>query len=544
MGSGKVLVDLGGGLIVDRDRQLQAIEQADCEESLYTFLKTAWRYIDPAPWTDSWAIEAIAEHLQAVVDGQIRKLIINQPPRTAKTSLASIALPAWTWAQRLKTSTSGPGVQFLHASYAQALALDASIKCKRLVESPWYQRHWGSRFQLLESAVSKFTTSEGGTRFITSVDSGVTGRGGDVICADDPNDAGEVSSEAALKSAIEWWDGKLSTRLNNPRTGCFIVVQQRIAEDDITGHILETEEDGWTHLVLPMRFEASRRFTTPIGWTDPRQEEGELLWPARFGEQEVHSLERRLGPWRAAGQLQQRPEPQGGGIIKRDWWQTWDDKAFPPMDFIMASLDTAYTEKEENDPSALTVWGVFSHDPTAKITRMLDADGRPIQVGRSYDEPAPKVMLMSAWSERLEFHDLVRKVAESCRKLKVDMLLIENKAAGISVAQEIRRLHGHEGWSVVLDDPKSQDKVARLYSVQHIWADGTVYAPDRSWSDMVISQVAQFPKGRHDDIVDTCSAAVRRLRVMGLLARPDEVLAEKEAAIRFEGRQLAPLYPG
>lgn len=538
------LVDLGGGLIVDRDKQLAALDRIDCEDSLYKFLKTAWRYIDPAPWTDSWAIGAIAEHLQAVIDGQIRNLIINQPPRTAKTSLASVALPAWTWAQSIRSPTSGPGVQFLHASYAQGLALDASIKCKSLIESPWYQAMWGDRFSLRESAASKFTTDKGGSRFITSVESGVTGRGGDIIVVDDPNDASEVSSEAAIKTAKDWWDGKLSTRLNNPKTGCFIVVQQRIGEDDITGHILESGEDNWDHLCLPMRYEADRRTVTSIGWEDPRTVEGDLLWPERFGEVEVSALEKRLGPWRSAGQLQQRPEPQGGGIIKRDWWKLWEDKAFPPMDFIMASLDTAYTEKEENDPSALTVWGVFSHDPTAKITRILDADGRPLYANRSYDEPAPKVMLMSAWSERLEFHELVEKVAESCRKLRVDMLLIENKAAGISVAQEIRRLHGHEGWSVVLDDPKSQDKVARLYSVQHIWADGTVYAPDRSWADMTITQVAQFPKGKHDDLVDTCSAGIRRMRNMGLLQRANEVMAEKERAIQHTGRPPRPLYPG
>lgn len=536
------LVDLGNGLVVDRDKQLLALDRVDCEESLYHFLKTGWRYIDPSQWQDSWAIEAIAEHLQAVVDGQIRKLLINQPPRTSKTSLASVALPAWCWAQPYTSPTCGPNVQFLHASYAQSLALDASIKCKTLIESPWYQAHWGDRFHLRENTTTKFTNSKGGTRFITSVESGVTGRGGDIIVVDDPNDASDEASEAAIENAKAWWDGKLSTRLNNPKTGCFIVVQQRIAENDITGHILESEEDGWVHLMLPMRYEPERTFITPIGWEDPRTEPGQLLWPERFGEDEVSALEKRLGPWRAAGQLQQRPEPKGGGIIKRDWWQLWEDAQFPAFDYVIAYLDTAYTEKTENDYSALTVWGVFTHDPTAKLSRFMDEDGRPIVI-RSHAEPAPKLMLMAAWQERLPLHELVLKAAATCKRLKVDMLLIENKAAGHSVAQEIRRLYANEPWGVILDDPKSQDKVSRLYSVQHIFAEGMVYAPDRQWADMVITQCAQFPKGKHDDLVDTCSGALRKLRAMGLLVRAPERLAEIEEAKRHLGGAPEPLYP-
>lgn len=540
-----MFLDIGNGVTINRERQLLDLDRVEYEESLYLFLRGAWPQIDPSRWADGWPIEAIAEHLQAVVDGDIKRLLINLPPRFGKSSITSVALPAWTWAQTARSPTSGPGVQFLHASYAQSLSLRDSVKCRRLIESPWYKSMWGDRFKLSgdQNVKSRFSNDQGGERLITSIGAGVTGEGGSIIVIDDPNAANEAFSEATIQSTIDWWDGTMSTRLNDMKTGAYIVIQQRLAEDDLTGHILSKDVGDWTHLVLPMRYEPDRSFTTPIGWKDPRTEPGELLWPARFGEAEVDLLERQLGPFSAAGQLQQRPEPAGGGVIKREWWQLWEDAAFPPMDYILASLDTAYTEKTVNDFSAMTVWGVFSSDTVAHANRVLDANGRPMYQDRSYQEGAPKVMLMNAWQARLELHELVEKVAATAKKLKCDKLIIENKAAGISVAQEIRRLYGNEDFAVQLFDPKSQDKLSRLYSVQHLFAEGMVYAPDRAWADMTITQVGQFPKGKHDDIVDTCSQALRHMRELGLLTRSAERIAEVEQMKQYTGKPPAPLYP-
>ncbi len=541
-----MMIDLGNGVKVDPVAQLRDLERADCEESLYAFLTRAWRYIDPSPWRDGWPIEAVAEHLQAVVDGQIRRLLINIPPRMGKSSITSVALPAWCWTQERVSPTSGPGVQFLHASYASQLSLRDSVKCRRLIESPWYQAHWGRRFKLNsdQNTKSRFTNDKGGERLITSVGAAVTGEGGSIIVVDDPNAADEAFSEATIQATIDWWDGTMSTRLNDPRTGAYIIIQQRLAEDDLTGHILSKDVGEWTHLCLPMRYEKDRAFVTTIGWEDPREEEGELLWPERFPDQQVAELERVLGPFKAAGQLQQRPEPAGGGVIKREWWSLWEEPAFPPMDFIIASLDTAYTLKETNDYSALTVWGVFSGGTMAQASRVMGADGRPMYVDRSYDEGAPKVMLMYAWQERLELHQLVEKVAQTARSLRIDKLLIENKAAGISVAQEMRRLYNNERFAVQLSDPKSQDKLSRLYSVQHLFAEGMVHAPDKAWAETVITQVGQFPKGKHDDLVDTVSQALRHLRDIGMLQRAPERIAEMESMITYPGRgNNVPLYP-
>lgn len=539
-----MLLDLGNGLQVDVERQLMELDRAELEDSLYLFLRAAWRHMDPSQWQDGWCIEALAEHLQAVVDGEIRRLLVNIPPRTGKSSILSVALPAWTWAQSSISDTSGPGAQFLYASYAEKLSLRDSVRCRRLIASGWYQRFWGNRFALNDDQNTKhrFGNDKGGERLITSIGGTSTGEGMSIGIADDPNAANEAFSEATIESTNDWWDTTFSTRLNNPKTGAYIVTQQRLAEDDLSGHILSKDRGDWCHLCLPMHYEAARSFVTMIGWKDPRTTEGQLLWPERMGQDEVATLEATLGPFASAGQLEQRPEPKGGGVIKREWWLSWEEPAFPPMDFILASLDTAYTEKTENDYSALTVWGVFTTDTVAQNRRTLDANGRPVYAERSFMDPAPKVMLMNAWRDRLALHELVKKTAETCKKLKVDKLVIESKAAGHSVAQELRRLYGNEDFGVQLIDPKSMDKLARLYSVQHLFAEGMIYAPDRAWADMVITEVGTFPHAKHDDLTDTVSQALRHMRDLGLLVRAPERLAEIDLAKRYV-KQPGPLYP-
>ena len=576
----KEFINFNGQLlrIDDVEREL---ERVDCQKSLYTFLQHGWKYIDSSSFTPGWPIEAVAEHLQAVSDGQIRRLIINIPPRCAKSSLTSVAFPAWVWARQQSewSPTSGPGVQFLHASYAQQLSLRDSVKCRRLIESPWYQSLWGERFKLTgdQNTKTRFDNDRNGSRLSTSVGSALTGEGGSIIVVDDPNAAQEAYSEATIASTIEWWDSALSTRLNDPKTGAFVIIQQRLSEQDLTGYIMSKDMGEWTHLCLPMRYEWQRHSHTVLGfdkegyqliWDDPRglddegeplveisddgeripvspdaqveldDREGDLLWPERFGETEVAILERQMGPWTAAGQLQQRPEPKGGGVIKREWWQPWDSAIYPTMDLVIASLDTAYTTKTENDPSALTIWGVFSGDVVAQNMKQVGG-----MAERRFSESHPRVMMMYAWQGRYELHDLVAKVSETCAKMKVDSLLIENKAAGHSVAQEIRRLYGFEKFGVQLVDPKGQDKLARLYSVQHIFAEGMVYAPNMSWAEMVITQVGQFPKGKHDDLVDTASMAIRHLRDIGVLVRGAEWAADAEDQLQFKGNSFTPLYP-
>ena len=497
-------------------------------------------------------IQAVAEHLQAVVDGQIKRLIINIPPRMGKSSITSVAFPAWTWIQPYNSPTSGAGTQFLHASYAASLSLRDSVRCRRLIESPFYQGFWKDNFKLTadQNTKTRFDNNKGGSRLSTSVGSALTGEGGNIIVVDDPNAAQEAFSEATIQSTIEWWDSALSTRLNDPRSGAFVVIQQRLSEEDLTGHILEKDMGEWTHLCLPMRFEKDRAFQTVLGWEDWRTEEGELLWPDRFGEREVSILEKQLGPFAAAGQLQQRPEPKGGGIIKRDWWQIWEQPTYPPIEYIVASIDTAFTTKSENDFSAMTVWGVFSGgDNKAVATRIAARVGveQVTEITRTYSEEHPKVILMDAWQERLEFHDLVTKIADTMKRWKVDKLLVENKASGPSIIQELRRTYNHlpfavEAIDVARTNHISADKVSRAHAVVPLFAGGLVYAPDRSYADMVITQCTTFPRGKHDDLVDTVTMALQYMRRTGLIIRGEEWTADVERNMEHIGAPPAPLY--
>jgi len=489
-----------GGVNIDLREQMKAIERYEAEQSLYNFLQMAWPHFDPAPFTGGWHIEAIAEHLEAVTDGEIKRLLINIPPRCCKSNLVSVAYPAWVWAQSHKNFTSGPGVKFLCASHSLQLAERDSGKCRDLLKTEWYQNLFGDRVTLRKDsdAKSRYGNEQGGERLIRSVTAGATGEGGDVIIIDDPNDASDANSEASRIAVTEWWSGTMTSRLNNKKNGAYIIIQQRVAENDLTGYLLDKNAEGWEHLMIPMRFEGDRKCVTSIGWEDPRTKEGDLLWPEVVGEPEAKAQEAEWGPFTTSGQYQQRPEPQGGGIIKREWWNLWEGDAYPEFDYVIGSCDTAYGERQTSDYSAMTVWGIYQHQ--VKWSPEMGIINGVVNIPTGTNVIVPHVMLMYAWAERLDFHELVEKIALTSRKFKVDTLLIENKASGISVAQEMRRVYSHEPFAVRLSNPGALDKVARLYSVQHLFADGIIHAPDKEWAEKVINQVSQFPRGKNDDL--------------------------------------------
>jgi predicted phage terminase large subunit-like protein len=274
------------------------------------------------------------------------------------------------------------------------------------------------------------------------------------------------------------------------------------------------------------------------------------------GEEDVYGLETTTGNYVVWGiassnssQYQQSPEPRGGSIIKRDYWKMYDKTVYPNCEFILASLDTAYTTKESNDPSALTIWGIYREENETIINNVATKVQGNV-----------KVILLYAWRRRLEFNDLVQQVIDTCTRdkrtvsgprFKVDRVIVEAKASGISVAQELRRLCGFSGdFGVELIKLKgNQDKVARLHSVQHLFAEGMVYAPGysetgmfRDFASMVVDEVAVFPHGSHDDLVDSTSMAMRYLRDNGFMVRGEEKELEDREEMVYSGRQL-PLYP-
>jgi len=306
------------------------------KRSLNSFTKASWSTIENAiPFQNNWHIDAINDHLQAVVDGDIKRLIINIPPRHMKSLSTAVILPAWTWAR-------DPSKKFLYSSYAASLSIRDSTKCRRLIESPWYQSHFPHvKLTSDQNTKGRFENSSGGHRIATSVGGAATGDGGDIVLIDDPASASVAQSSAMRTSVLEWWDQTMQTRLNDPKNSSFIIIAQRLHTNDLCGHILENELGSeWDHLMIPARYEVGHPtpMRSSIGFTDPRTKEGELLWPERFGEKELSTLERSLGSYASAGQLQQRPAPKGGGILKASWWVPWEKQDLPNnIEYVMQS---------------------------------------------------------------------------------------------------------------------------------------------------------------------------------------------------------------
>ena len=523
-------------------------EKEAAEKDLVEFIRQAWHIVEPGqPYLHNWHVDMIAEHLTAITEEVMldeetwyNRLLINVPPGAMKSLLTNVFWPSWEWGPR-----NLPHLRYLCTSHSQNLAIRDSTKMRRLVQSTWYQERWGNRVKLTgdQNAKTKFENTSTGFREAVAFES-LTGVRGDRVIIDDPHSVDSAASDAMRNSVIETFLEAVPSRLNNPEKSAIIVIMQRLHEQDVSGIILE-KDLGYDHIMLPMRFDPGRAFPTLLGTEDQRTEEGQLLFPDRFPEDVVERDERVMGPYATAGQFQQSPEPRGGGIIKREWWQPWERDTYPTFDYIVASIDTAFTTKTSNDPSAMTVWGIWTGgDQTARITRSVSRESEAMAImERTYTQEHPKVMLMYAWAERLEFHDLLTRVQDTMSRYRVEKLLIENKASGHSVAQELRRVYSYDDFTVQLIDPKSHDKMARLISTQHLFADGMIHAPNTTWAEAVINQIAQFPKGKHDDLCDSTSMALRYLRDSNMLLRNDEWTADLDQSRAYEGASPPPLYP-
>ena len=452
------------------------------KRSLKEFIKNSWQTIEPGrDFYDNWHIDAISEHLQAVVEGDIKRLIINIPPRHMKSISVAVALPAWAW-------TIQPDKKFLYASYAGSLSIRDSVKCRRLIDSPWYKNHFGNTFRLTsdQNQKQRFENDKTGQRIATSVDGALTGEGVDIIVIDDPHNVREAESSTVREGVLEWWDQAMQTRLNDPKTGAFIIIMQRVHETDLTGHILRNEYDDWDHLCLPARYEVGHP-TPPkskLNFTDPRTEDGELLWPERIDDKTLSSLEKSLGSYASAGQLQQRPMPKGGGILKSEWWVPWEKKELPEIEYVLQSWDTAFSTKEKTSYSARTTWGVF------REKGMMCA------------------LVLEMWYDRVSYPDLRKLAQEAYNDWEPDAVLIEKKASGQSLLQDLRM-----AGIPVLEYMPDRDKEARAHAPSALLEDGRIYFPfDKKWAKNLIDICAAFPATDNDDIVDTCTQAWLRLR--------------------------------
>lgn len=460
--------------------QLRAERTRRAEQSLLEFCRQGWRVLEPATtFIDGWHLAAVCEHLEAVTRGQINRLLINMPPRHMKSLAVSVFWPAWVWARE-------PQRRFIFASYARSLSVRDSLKCRRLITSPWYQERWVNRFTLAgdQNAKDRFENNRTGFRLATSVGGQATGEGGDCIIADDPHNAREAMSEKKRSAVAEWWDQAMSTRCNDPSTGALVIVMQRLHEQDLSGHVLQ--QGGYVHLKLPAAWEddngKGRIFSSApaalgIRVEDPRTEEGQPLWPERFNAAALARLQTALGSWGAAGQLQQRPAPASGGIFKRSWWQRF--RTPPQKGLTIQSWDTAFKTGATNAYS----------------------------VGQTWRAGEDGYYLLDQIRDRLEYPELRRALMTYYEQWRPDAVLVEDKASGQSLVQELKRSTRLPLVPVAVAEG---DKAMRAHTVSPLVEGGKVFLPmEASWLEEFLDETSRFPNSAYADQTDAMTQALQ-----------------------------------
>jgi predicted phage terminase large subunit-like protein len=482
--------------LLARPQFLEKVDRELATRSFREFVRQAWRIIEPhTPFVPGWHIDAIVDHLEAVTHGQIRNLLINVPPRHMKSLLVSVLWPAWEWIQH-------PERRWLYSSYAASLSIRDSVKCRMLIESPWYRSFWGDRYTLAfdQNTKARFDNNRSGYRIATSVGGTATGEGGDRIVCDDPHSVQEAESDSVRKATLDWYDVVMSTRVNDPRTAAKVVVMQRCHQEDLSGHLLT--QGGFEHLCLPAEYEGPPHITL-IGFADPRKEPGELLWPERFGPKEIADLKISLGSYAAAGQLQQRPSPAEGGLIKRFWFKFWQgpQNNLPPVAVRMPDGSTRF---ETAHVIPFVEEQVQSWDCSFK-----DLDTSDYVVGQVWGRQGNMFLLLDQIRGRMDCPATVKAVREMSAKWpKCCAKLIEDKANGSAVIQMISRdIPG------VLPVNPQGGKIARASAVSPLIEAGNVYLPHpmmMPWVADFIEECAQFPNGVHDDQVDAMTQVLLR----------------------------------
>lgn len=489
-------------------------------KTLYEFVKQAWHIVEPGVrFVESWHIQEICLHLEAVSRGDILRLLINIPPRHSKSTIVSVLWPMWEW-------INAPDQKFLAASYSGTLSTRDNLKSRRLIQSPWYQERWGHVFMLTsdQNAKQRFENNKTGYRIATSVGGTATGEGGSRLILDDPHGAQAAQSDVMRESDLEWFDMVWSTRLNDPKKDAMVTVMQRLNERDISGHILE-DIKGWEHICIPAEWDGKPR-TTVLGNYDPRKVVGELICPERFGEREITLLKQMLGVYGTAGQLQQDPTPAEGGILKTKHLQLWPaSQGLPQFEFIIQSYDTAFTEKTTGDPTGCDVFGVFTYKKKRQLM-LLDSWDEPLGY------PALRKRVVNDWTTE---YGGSNKKDLTVKARRPDRLIVEKKASGQSLLQDLRLA----GIPAIGYNPGNADKVSRAHQSAPILEQDIVWIPESgknpghpvTWAAEFIKQLAKFPKsGTHDEHVDCWTQVVIYLKDEGWLELPRAKVIEEERA--------------
>ncbi len=472
------------------ERDTIARRYADRGRGLADFIQIAWPQVDKATYVHNWHVDAIAGHLEAVTRGEIKDLVINIPPSCSKSSIVSVLWPSWEWIEK-------PTGWFIAVSYGAAVALRDSRKQRMLIQSDWFRARW-PEIKLADSGtagtgVSEWNTTAGGRRYTSTVHGQVMGMHCDKFIVDDPIDPLGIESITEIDQVLEFWSGTVPTRFRNPPTAARVCVMQRLHEKDLAGEMIR---EGATVLCLPMRFESRH----PHAWRgDPRTQDGELLNPKRYPQENVDKVSKILGPSRDASQFQQRPAPEEGAIFKRSWFQYWT--TLPEGGTWSLSVDCAFKATSTSSYVVIQVWY----------------------------EQGPNLYLVDQVRRRIDFVDTCEAiVAVSARYPKAYRKLVEGKANGPAVLRVLKeKLLG-------LEEIEPQgSKEERAYACQPIVKSGNVYLPhpenavyedgrvgapwvteSESGDPSVggfLGEVTTFPAASTDDQVDSMTQALNAL---------------------------------
>lgn len=464
----------------------KALDREKCHKSFMTYVKKMW-----PGFILGRHHGLIARKFEEIAEGKLKRLIINLPPRHTKSEFASYLLPSWFLGKF-------PGKKVIQSSNTADLAVSFGRKVRNLVSNDYYGDVFPNVSLRQDSkAAGRWATNHNGEYFAIGVGGTVTGKGADLLIIDDPHSEQEAiqGDPTVFDKVFEWYTSGVRQRLQPGAS--IVIVMTRWAEKDLTGRLMKEalkreKREEWELIELPAILPS-----------------GNPLWPEFWSIEELQALKEELPVSKWNAQYQQTPTGEEGAIIKREWWQSWDDEEPPKCEFIIQSWDTAFTKNERSDYSACTTWGVFYKDE---------------------DKKDPHIILLDAFQKRMEFPELKDKALEHYKEWEPDACIIEAKAAGAPLVYELRKI----GVPVSEYTPvRGNDKFVRINSVSDLFRSGKVWRPDKRWAHEVVEQMAAFPHAEHDDLVDSSVQALIRFRQGGFLRlnsdEVDEPVARRKA---------------
>ena len=429
----------------------------------------------------------VAEKFNKIANGEIKRLIVNMPPRHTKSEFASFLLPSWMVGRN-------PKLKIIQATHTGELAIRFGRKAKHLIDSEEYKKIFITKLQEDSKAAGRWETAQGGEYFAAGVGGAITGRGADLLIIDDPHSEQDAMSETKLESAYEWYTSGPRQRLQPGAS--IVLVMTRWSTKDLTSMLLknqkEVKADQWEVVEFPAIME-----------------DGKPMWPEYWNQDELEKVKATLPVAKWNAQWMQHPTSEEGAIIKREWWRKWKNDWIPKLQHVIQSYDTAFLKKETADYSAITTWGVF----------YLNEDS-PLNL-----------ILLDSLKGRYEFPELRRRALEQYKYWTPETVIIESKASGLPLTHELRQMD----IPVVNFTPsKGNDKHVRVNSVAPLFESGIIWAPEQKFAEEVIEECAAFPYGDRDDLVDSTTQAIMRFRQGGFLPHPEDYKDEKREPTKRE----------